>query len=165
MAKTAQFRSARAEWYNKVYLKSDLWKEIRRRVMDRDGRRCVRCRASADTVHHKSYSQEVLDGQNDSEMISLCNRCHRFIEFKSGQKVTLQEANERLLIPCYQVDPTVRRRGFRPILPLDAEGFRTKNCPYCGNGIRFKRNKDWGAHVRACNPNPAPRRPFWKKRT
>jgi predicted HNH restriction endonuclease len=47
-------------------------------------------------VHHKSYDQAVLLGNNDAELVSLCFECHTFIEFEGDRKLTLQEANNRL---------------------------------------------------------------------
>lgn len=83
-------------WYFDVYLKSDLWKAIRSRVLERDNRTCQRCHNAANIVHHKSYHVDVIEGRDDSKLISLCFTCHLFIEFDGDRKLSLREANERL---------------------------------------------------------------------
>jgi 5-methylcytosine-specific restriction endonuclease McrA len=88
-----------ANWYQDVYLKSDLWKAIRRRVLERDGKRCCRCKRPASVVHHQSYDKDVLAGTADYMLTSLCFDCHAFIEFDGDRKTSLDEANERLQQP------------------------------------------------------------------
>jgi 5-methylcytosine-specific restriction endonuclease McrA len=82
------------------YLRSTKWRSIRVRVLSRDGNRCVACGKRARVVHHKSYAQEVLDGLNDAELVSLCKACHTTIEFEmvNGRKKKngLAEANTKL---------------------------------------------------------------------
>lgn len=77
------------------YLQSPKWRAIRQRVLMRDNDRCQRCNCKANQVHHRSYSQAVLDGKNDSELASLCSLCHHDIEYevttrrKKGKIVTI----------------------------------------------------------------------------
>lgn len=40
----------------KEYLESQLWQEIRSRVLKRDGYKCKICKCLATCVHHKSYT-------------------------------------------------------------------------------------------------------------
>jgi 5-methylcytosine-specific restriction endonuclease McrA len=63
------------------YLESDLWKEIRNRVLIRDGLRCRVCASEATQVHHKSYDRCVLAGESIDQLISICETCHEAIEF------------------------------------------------------------------------------------
>jgi 5-methylcytosine-specific restriction endonuclease McrA len=50
------------------------WAATRRRILDRDGHRCVQCGAKAAEVHH------AIDGrEDDASLVSLCHRCHRAI--------------------------------------------------------------------------------------
>ena len=76
--------------YNQ-YLKSDLWKTIRERVLERDGRVCkgrahamMLQLASPDEaaqftelhVHHYRYDRDTLLGENIDDLITLCSKCH-----------------------------------------------------------------------------------------
>lgn len=84
-----------------IYLTSALWRVIRRRVLKRDYSTCVMCREVANTVHHRSYDQDVLDGNRDEDLISLCRPCHKRIEFTMNRrnkrvKNSLARANEKL---------------------------------------------------------------------
>ncbi len=79
-----------------AYLASDLWKEIRRRVLERDGWTCKRCRGRATQVHHRSYVTKALDGTNIGLLTSVCRPCHEFCEFEDGRKAMPSKANARL---------------------------------------------------------------------
>jgi hypothetical protein len=80
------------------YLKSDLWRGIRQRVLDRDENHCWCCPKKARQVHHKSYALAVMEGKDLEPLISICRGCHKHIEFKDeGGKVGLQKANLRAI--------------------------------------------------------------------
>ena len=81
-----------------TYLKSPLWVEvIRPRVLERDKHLCCRCPEKATDVHHMSYAREVLDGNCDEMLVSLCGECHRFIHVdRKGRHRLLVEANRVL---------------------------------------------------------------------
>jgi 5-methylcytosine-specific restriction endonuclease McrA len=82
----------RSEEYIKyrAYLSSKEWKEIRKKVLDRDEHRCKCCgRVSGEdnctlTVHHSRYVKENGDpilyhedeGDNLKYLITLCSYCH-----------------------------------------------------------------------------------------
>jgi 5-methylcytosine-specific restriction endonuclease McrA len=60
------------------YLRSDLWREKRRRVLERDGYRCQVWRQHVATeVHHKTYAR--LGHEPLEDLISLCRACHEAI--------------------------------------------------------------------------------------
>lgn len=80
----------------KAYLKSDLWKSIRHKVLARDGHQCRSCARHANQVHHRRYSAEVLLGEALEWLQAICGRCHRGIEFTSRGKVPLADANRTL---------------------------------------------------------------------
>ena len=61
------------------YLNSPLWRKIRRRVFKRDGRLCCRCGGKAKIVHHRSYEPEVMRGNGDDQLVSVCDPCHELI--------------------------------------------------------------------------------------
>jgi hypothetical protein len=62
----------------RAYLKSELWKDIRARVLARapDGL-CEKCkRAPATQVHHRSYDPATLAGTTIDSLTKTCARCH-----------------------------------------------------------------------------------------
>lgn len=73
------------------YLKFDIWLWIRRRVLDRDKRRCRLCDAKATEVHHTNYSRTTLIGQNLAALYAVCRKCHETVEFADGRKLNMQE--------------------------------------------------------------------------
>lgn len=83
------------------YLKSPLWHYIRTMAWRLHGPRCKLCRKRATQLHHTSYSQAVLLGQDLSYLVPLCQKCHDRVELKrDGSKRTWQEvktAFKRLL--------------------------------------------------------------------
>lgn len=73
----------------KAYLKSKLWREIRKRVFAAKGRRCVLCGCKATQIHHRSYDRATLLGLILTFLEPVCKRCHEGIEFtESGRKRT-----------------------------------------------------------------------------
>ena len=69
------------------YLKSDLWKGIRARVLKCANGRCCCCNAIAFEVHHDVYSEENLSGRSLNGLFAICRKCHQTIEFtESGRK-------------------------------------------------------------------------------
>lgn len=69
--------SARAAGYESYadYLRSPYWLAIRERVLERDERRCRKCKSRKRlSVHHRRYwwiGREKLD-----ELVTLCPSCH-----------------------------------------------------------------------------------------
>ncbi len=59
---------------HKEYLQSSTWKDIRLRILQRDGYKCCRCGQSGNEVHHKTY--ERWGRELDSDLETLCSACH-----------------------------------------------------------------------------------------
>ena len=80
-----------------AYLDSELWAEIREKVLERDGERCRLCGKQAGQVHHTSYAREVLTGQDLHRLAAICGGCHLYIEFdrETGAKRPAAEVAER----------------------------------------------------------------------
>jgi hypothetical protein len=68
------------------YLSSWLWVEIRGAVLDRDGHKCKLCGADTNIVHHINYSKDTLLGDSLDALVSVCQACHRKIEFTDKNK-------------------------------------------------------------------------------
>lgn len=81
----------------KEYLNSDLWKSIRIKVLKLSNFKCKSCKNKANQVHHLSYHKDVLLGLKLESLVSLCEKCHSFIEFgPSGNKLHIKTVNNKL---------------------------------------------------------------------
>jgi 5-methylcytosine-specific restriction endonuclease McrA len=62
------------------YYRSQHWLELRGRVGDRDGWRCVKCGEPAKTIHHVVHRPKGEPGPTaadvDSNCECLCGKCH-----------------------------------------------------------------------------------------
>lgn len=72
----------------KEKLRDPRWQKKRLEILDRDNFTCQLCGDKHTTlhVHHNSYSENPWDVEN-SELITYCADCHRFIEFTKGMKM------------------------------------------------------------------------------
>lgn len=68
------------------YLKSDLWRSIREKVLSTSGG-CKKCGKQAECVHHLDYSKQTLNGERLNKLVKLCNKCHYSIEFDGSEKL------------------------------------------------------------------------------
>ena len=73
------------------YLRTSKWLSIRKRILVRDNHTCRMCNKKANQVHHRSYSQNVIDGCDDSSLISLCRGCHKYIHFDGKKRRSPQQ--------------------------------------------------------------------------
>lgn len=105
------------------YLRSKEWQRIRRRVLKHDQRLCRRCGGHATHVHHRSYEPDVMAGNNDEQLASICEGCHTVIHFdESGAKRAPEEWDRILLEKCHDTDipvPKVDMRRSRPKPPQE----------------------------------------------
>lgn len=69
------------------YLGSDLWKDIRRRVIQGASGKC-RCKRKATQVHHRAYDMGTLLGTSLDKLLAVCGGCHKGIEYdaKAGKR-------------------------------------------------------------------------------
>lgn len=84
----------------RAYLRSPLWKEIRSKQLTTEPE-CFGCGRDASTaqmqIHHSRYSQANLTGISNEHLVTLCSRCHKWIEItKGGFKRNLEQANKVL---------------------------------------------------------------------
>lgn len=79
------------------YLRSELWKGIRDRMLAKHPR-CYVCRRKASQVHHGAYRKVDLDGSTDRQLFSVCARCHRHLEFRKsdGHKLPPEYATNKM---------------------------------------------------------------------
>jgi len=78
-----------------AYLRSDLWKAIRTRHMQGKCRLCEF--KMANTLHHTSYTAEIMQSGCRNHLVPLCRTCHIVLEFNGfNEKGDLAKANFRL---------------------------------------------------------------------
>jgi hypothetical protein len=85
--------------YHSHYLKSKLWRRIKRRILKRDNHICFRCKGEAKEVHHKSYLPSVLRGERDDQLVSLCRGCHEYIHTEGNRIFSSEDVEKRLNAP------------------------------------------------------------------
>lgn len=69
------------------YLESDLWGDIRHRVMSLKGGKCQLCNNAATQVHHARYTASNLSGKRLRHLFALCAYHHSRIEIlPTGRK-------------------------------------------------------------------------------
>jgi 5-methylcytosine-specific restriction endonuclease McrA len=64
----------------RAYLKSPLWRSIRKRVFALKGRTCSLCPCRANQVHHRRYDRATLSGALLTFLEPICDKCHTEIE-------------------------------------------------------------------------------------
>lgn len=79
------------------YLKSELWVDIKTKILTACNHRCRLCREHTNTVHHTNYNRRTLEGKNFRFLVPLCNGCHYKTEFDfDGSKLTVGQAHGKL---------------------------------------------------------------------
>jgi hypothetical protein len=79
-----------------AYLRSDLWRKIRMRVLAKHRHVCKRCKGRATQVHHRKYVMKAMTGENLGLLIPLCGPCHEFCEWDGNRKTMPGGANGRV---------------------------------------------------------------------
>lgn len=76
------------------YLKSDLWRSIRSKILPAQ---CCRCRRPASQVHHSKYTKHNLSGESLRHLHPVCAACHKEAELRpDGKKRKMKETNKFL---------------------------------------------------------------------
>ena len=98
-ARKPRRRGGRFAGYNtyREYLKSDLWQDIRERVLDAADRTCQLCGSVATQVHHRHYGHRTLKGKTLAHLLAVCGGCHMLIEFDGETKRTARQAEAWLM--------------------------------------------------------------------
>ncbi len=80
------------------YQSSDLWVEIRQRVITRSNGKCECCSSKdGHSVHHIDYSIKTLLGDSIDQLIHLCKECHYIVEFaENGKKRSFDKSQAKL---------------------------------------------------------------------
>lgn len=86
-AQVAQAAKTKKKYY------TENWDDIRRKVYQRDGYRCVLCGKKGKIAAHHIVPIKVSKDNSLSNLVSVCNSCHRKLE-AVGLKI-LQEGGSR----------------------------------------------------------------------
>lgn len=81
-----------------TYLKSPLWRTIRKFILDRDEYLCQakKCKNRATHVHHLAYTIRTLVGKTTGMLVSVCENCHKKCEFTDkGNKLRCLDARDK----------------------------------------------------------------------
>jgi 5-methylcytosine-specific restriction endonuclease McrA len=76
--------SARQRAYRE-YLRTDVWKRLRREALERDGRRCRLCNGTDTLQVHHRYYPERLGTETADALTTLCRRCHEEVAHRAGR--------------------------------------------------------------------------------
>lgn len=79
-----------------IYLESELWASIRRRVIRKAKGRCCSCEAKASQVHHSEYTESNLRGESLDGLHAMCGDCHELVHFNGGKFIDLSDSKDRL---------------------------------------------------------------------
>lgn len=63
------------------YLKSPLWRKIRKLVLTEAQHQCWACGGKATEVHHRDYRPRVLDGRDLLPLVPICRACHKLVHY------------------------------------------------------------------------------------
>lgn len=80
--KKKQYLKKGLSYYRDEYLKSDEWKEKRKRILERDQGNCRCCGQKANDIHHITYARVYRE--KDTDLIAVCRNCHEKIH-KNGR--------------------------------------------------------------------------------
>lgn len=68
------------------YMQTEVWKKIRRYILQRDGYRCKICGSAHPLhVHHIRYP-DVWGTEDPEDLVTVCDRCHNDIHQKGEIK-------------------------------------------------------------------------------
>lgn len=79
------------------YLKSDLWKSVRQRVLERDDHQCRYCGSEASQAHHRNYRSKTMTGELIVDILSICGDCHKFISVEGGRVCSMEKMKRKAL--------------------------------------------------------------------
>ena len=91
-----KFKYAGYASYNE-YLRSNHWKETRKRALERAGNQCSICRSTKRlNVHHNNYDR--LGKELDTDLTVLCEKCHDLF-YREG-KLSKPDAIDATNVTC-----------------------------------------------------------------
>lgn len=62
----------------KEFLKSEYWKEVKKVILIRDGKKCTQCGCKKLlNIHHLTYANHMKEHEHPEDLITLCRVCHQ----------------------------------------------------------------------------------------
>lgn len=93
------------------YLESDLWKSIRKRVLDQYNSVCEGCKSTKNIqVHHTVYNEKILSGESLLGLRVVCKTCHETIHKRQKQEVISLKKATNLVIGRRWKNPTRKKK-------------------------------------------------------
>lgn len=90
---TEELPKTRKELYHE-YLMTETWRDIRKRVLNRDKRRCRLCDSPKKLrVHHRNYPK-VFGEESLNDLITLCEKCHTLFHGNNYIKIKKNKAKK-----------------------------------------------------------------------
>lgn len=84
----------------RLYLKSEIWAQIRKACFLLKGRKCLSCGGVATEIHHSTYTQKNLLEVNLKSMeltlFPVCHECHGKCHFKNGKFRTIKQSGDSI---------------------------------------------------------------------
>ena len=78
------------------YLLTEHWKQLRSKVIERDGNACCRCKSTTQLqVHHKIYRATPFDTILE-DLETLCELCHAGVHGKKAKKIKPKKARRKI---------------------------------------------------------------------
>lgn len=72
--------------FSREYYSTPLWARIRELVYLEKGVECWICGERSDVIHHQSYDDATMRGDDRSNLFPLCHQCHRDVHFSGNKK-------------------------------------------------------------------------------
>ncbi len=66
--------TARTRRYQ-AYMRSPEWRKLRKRILERDGYKCLLCGEEATEVHHLNYDR--FGHEQETDLIAVCHDCNQ----------------------------------------------------------------------------------------
>lgn len=94
-----------------AFLETDYWRQIARKVKERDGKRCVVCNSAKDlAAHHRTYQHHGEEHLFLGDLTTLCEKCHTRHHFPPPPaRVPIKQT----IAPVVQFETKAQRRENR----------------------------------------------------
>lgn len=119
----------------KEYLKSELWKTIKKKVINSNNGKCKYCDRKSTQVHHTSYDFDTMSGKNLRYLHPVCSACH-----KTGYKKqkAVKPTGECVCPRCHKNTLTTEESVLNKLGTKEQKTV----CKYCVGSIKLKYKKD-----------------------
>ncbi len=102
---------------------SEAWDacKVKKRIKEKYDATCFRCGGHASEIHHRSFTEAVLKGEDDDQLRPLCGGRHDVVEFDDNGSRRSEAEKERVLfetdIPLHYPHPILHKDGKKVLNP------------------------------------------------